>query len=114
MLKAQDVIQGKRIEWDAGWTEVAAAFLSIKRGTTASGLITYSASRTEATGHADVAWSIMHALAHEPLNTNKRRRSRYSPQQLDTGDPWQSENHGSRHNSATARARSRSAHRNRC
>ncbi|HIE1734136.1 TPA: terminase large subunit domain-containing protein [Pseudomonas aeruginosa] len=78
VLKAQDVIQGKRIEWDAGWTEVAAAFLSIKRGTTASGLITYSASRTEATGHADVAWSIMHALAHEPLNTNKRRRSRYS------------------------------------
>ncbi|MFO6973781.1 terminase, partial [Pseudomonas aeruginosa] len=64
VLKAQDVIQGKRIEWDAGWTEVAAAFLSIKRGTTASGLITYSASRTEATGHADVAWSIMHALAH--------------------------------------------------
>lgn len=78
VLKAQDVIQGRRIEWDAGWTEVAAAFLSIKRGTTASGLITYSASRTEATGHADVAWSIMHALAHEPLNTNKRRRSRYS------------------------------------
>ncbi|MNU10278.1 hypothetical protein D3C72_2573400 [compost metagenome] len=32
VLKAQDVIQGKRLEWDAGWTEVAAAFLSIKRG----------------------------------------------------------------------------------
>lgn len=78
VLKAQDTIQGSRIEWDAGWSEVAAAFLSIKRGTTASGQITYSASRTEATGHADVAWAIMHALAHEPLNTNKRRRSRYA------------------------------------
>ncbi|WP_271105119.1 terminase large subunit domain-containing protein [Pseudomonas tohonis] len=77
VLKAQDTIQSGRIEWDAGWTEIAAAFLSIKRGTTASGLITYSASRTEATGHADVAWAVMHALANEPLNTNKRRRSRY-------------------------------------
>jgi len=78
VLKAQDTIQGSRIEWDAGWTEIAQAFLSIKRGTTNSGQITYSASRTEATGHADVAWAIMHALAHEPLNTNKRRRSRYA------------------------------------
>ncbi|MGP3790281.1 terminase large subunit domain-containing protein [Pseudomonas sp. B392_1p] len=78
VLKAQDTIQGSRIEWDAGWSEVAAAFLTIKRGTTASGQITYSASRTEATGHADVAWAIMHALAHEPLNINKRRKSRYA------------------------------------
>ena len=77
VLKAQDTIQGSRIEWDAGWTDVAQAFLTIKRGTTGSGQITYSASRTDATGHADIAWAIMHALANEPLNTNKRRRSRY-------------------------------------
>lgn len=77
VLKAQDTIQGSRIEWDAGWTDVAQAFLTIKRGATNSGQITYSASRTDATGHADIAWAIMHALANEPLNTNKRRRSRY-------------------------------------
>ena len=77
VLKAQDTIQGSRIEWDAGWTDIAQAFLTIKRGATGSGQITYSASRTDATGHADIAWAIMHALAHEPLNTNKRRRSRY-------------------------------------
>ncbi|OLF56552.1 terminase large subunit domain-containing protein [Pseudomonas chlororaphis] len=77
VLKAQDTIQGSRIEWDAGWTDIAQAFLTIKRGTTGSGQVTYSASRTDATGHADIAWAIMHALAHEPLNTNKRRRSRY-------------------------------------
>ncbi len=80
VLKAQDTITGSRIEWDAGWSDVAAAFLTIKRGTTNSGQITYSASRTDATGHADIAWAIMHALAHEPLNTNKRRRSRYAMQ----------------------------------
>ncbi|MGO4366658.1 terminase large subunit domain-containing protein [Pseudomonas sp. PAB10] len=78
VLKAQDTIQGSRIEWDAGWSDIAQAFLTIKRGTTNSGQVTYSASRTDATGHADVAWSIMHALAHEPLNTNKQRRSRYT------------------------------------
>ncbi|WP_342653531.1 terminase family protein [Pseudomonas sp. F3-2] len=78
VLKAQDTIQGSRIEWDAGWNDIAQAFLTIKRGTTGSGQVTYSASRTDATGHADVAWSIMHALANEPLNTNKSRRSRYA------------------------------------
>ncbi|ANY90451.1 terminase large subunit domain-containing protein [Pseudomonas putida] len=77
VLKAQDVIQAGRIEWDAGWTDIAQAFLTIKRGTTNGGQITYSASRTEATGHADIAWAVMHALHNEPLNTNKRRRSRY-------------------------------------
>ncbi|WP_422402800.1 terminase large subunit domain-containing protein [Pseudomonas sp. GZD-209] len=77
VLKAQDVIQAGRIEWDAGWTDIAQAFLTIKRGTTNGGQITFSASRTEATGHADIAWSIMHALYNEPLNTNKRRKSRY-------------------------------------
>lgn len=95
VLKAQDTIQGSRIEWDAGWTDIAQAFLTIKRGTTGSGQITYSASRTEATGHADIAWAIMHALANEPLNTNKRRRSRYitsgthaqSPTQTAPGHP---------------------------
>lgn len=78
VLKAQDTIQGSRIEWDAGWNDIAAAFLTIKRGATASGQITYSASRTDATGHADIAWAIMHALANEPLNTNRKRRSRWS------------------------------------
>ncbi|MGZ0703810.1 terminase large subunit domain-containing protein [Pseudomonas piscis] len=77
VLKAQDTIQGSRIEWDAGWTDIAQAFLTIKRGTTGSGQVTYSASRTDATGHADIAWAVMHALHNEPLNTNKRRRSRY-------------------------------------
>lgn len=78
VLKAQDTIQGRRIEWDAGWNDIAAAFLTIKRGATTSGQITYSASRTDATGHADIAWAVMHALAHEPLNVHKKRRSRWS------------------------------------
>ena len=78
VLKAQDTIQKGRIEWDAGSNDISQAFLSIKRGTTGSGQVTYSASRTDANGHADVAWSIMHALHYEPLNVGSRRRSRYT------------------------------------
>ncbi|MEB0090058.1 terminase family protein [Pseudomonas sp. CCI4.2] len=78
VLKAQDTIQGRRIEWDADWNDIASAFLTIKRGATGSGQITYSASRTDATGHADVAWAVMHALANEPLNIHKKRKSRWS------------------------------------
>lgn len=78
VLKAQDTIQGRRIEWDASWNDIASAFLTIKRGATTSGQITYSASRTDATGHADIAWAVMHALANEPLNVNKKRKSRWS------------------------------------
>ncbi|MBB6158505.1 hypothetical protein HDC30_005763 [Pseudomonas sp. JAI115] len=78
VLKAQDTIQTRRIEWDASWNDVAAAFLTIKRGTTGSGLITYSAARTDTTGHADIAWAVMHALYNEPLNINKKRKSRWS------------------------------------
>lgn len=77
VLKAQDVIRAGRIEWEASWTDIAQAFLTIKRGTTGGGQITFSASRTDATGHADIAWAVMHALYNEPLNTNKRRSSRY-------------------------------------
>ncbi|MFW5487361.1 MAG: terminase large subunit domain-containing protein [Desulfovibrio sp.] len=65
--KAQDVIRSGRITWDAGQTDIAHAFLTIRQTTTANGNITYAANRTNETGHADVAWAIMHALHNEPL-----------------------------------------------
>lgn len=73
VLKTQDVIESRRIEWDAEHTDIAQAFLQIHQTTTASDQITYAANRTSATGHADVAWAIMHALSNEPLNRNQRR-----------------------------------------
>ncbi|NMY03716.1 terminase [Pseudomonas sp. WS 5059] len=102
VLKAQDTIQGSRIEWDAGWNDIAQAFLTIKRGATASGQITYSASRTDATGHADVAWAVMHALANEPLNTNKQRRSRYTLSGSGSHGQAKSKAPGSRSTQATS------------
>jgi len=68
VMKAQAVIYNGRFEYDAGAKEVAAAFMSIRKTVTASGnAITYSAGRTDESGHADLAWAIMHALDNEPL-----------------------------------------------
>lgn len=67
VLKAREVIEEQRLEWDAAETDIAHAFLTIRQTTTDKGQITYAAGRTPTTGHADVAWAIMHALAAEPL-----------------------------------------------
>ncbi|MDD5699029.1 MAG: terminase family protein [Victivallaceae bacterium] len=65
VLKAQQVIGANRIEWNIDWSDIAAGFLHIHRGVTQSGQISYFADRSDATGHADAAWAIMHALSHE-------------------------------------------------
>lgn len=78
VLKAMDVINKGRLEFDAGWTDFAASFMAIKKTTTASGRqITFEAGRSEETSHADLAWACMHALSNEPLEgrsaTNQSR-----------------------------------------
>lgn len=103
VLKAQDTIQKGRIEWDAGWNDIAQAFLTIKKGTTGSGQVTYSASRTDATGHADIAWSIMHALHYEPLNVGRRRRSTYATTTGTNNGQAQNRTAGNARTTATAR-----------
>lgn len=68
VLKAQAVIRAGRLEFEAGDTEVAAAFMSVKRELTASQKsVTYTAGRNSQTGHGDLAWASMHALQNEPL-----------------------------------------------
>ncbi|MGL4448708.1 MAG: terminase ATPase subunit family protein [Shewanella sp.] len=68
VMKAQDVMNKGRLEFDSGMTDLAAAFMSIRRGVTAGGKMpTFEASRSEETSHADIAWATMHALLHEPL-----------------------------------------------
>lgn len=68
VLKALDVVSKGRMEFDAGWTDMAAAFMAIKKTTTPSGRqVTFEAGRSEEISHADLAWATMHALANEPL-----------------------------------------------
>lgn len=68
VLKAQDIIRGRRFQFDAGWTDVATAFMAIKKTMTESQRqITYKAARSEEGGHADLAWAFMHAMHKEPI-----------------------------------------------
>jgi uncharacterized protein YjcR len=68
VLKAYDVIHKGRLEFDAGWTDMAQSLMAIRKTITASGRqFTYTAGRTESTGHADLAWALFHALHNEPL-----------------------------------------------
>ncbi len=66
-VEALEVMGEGRLEWDAAETEIGHAFMTIRQVVTGSGQITYAAGRTASTGHADVAWAIMHGLAAEPL-----------------------------------------------
>ncbi|GHU34871.1 oxidoreductase [Betaproteobacteria bacterium] len=68
VLKALDVLNRGRLEFDAGWTDVAQSFMAIRKATTDSGRqMTFNANRSQDVSHADLAWATMHALAHEPL-----------------------------------------------
>ncbi|SFB30861.1 terminase ATPase subunit family protein [Azotobacter beijerinckii] len=68
VMKAWDVIHNGRLEFDAGWTDLASSMMAIRKTMTASGRqFTYTAGRNQETGHADLAWALMHALHNEPL-----------------------------------------------
>lgn len=68
VLKAYDVIMAGRLEYDAGWIDLTQSLMAIKKTMTAGGRqMTYKANRTEETGHADLAWALLHALHNEPL-----------------------------------------------
>jgi hypothetical protein len=74
VMKATDVMTNGRLEFDAGWTDLAAAFMAIRKTITASGRhVTYSASRSDDVGHADLAWALMHSLIYEPLTGPQAR-----------------------------------------
>lgn len=76
VLKMLDVMGNQRLEFDAGWTEVSASFMAIKKTVTEkSKQPTYQAGRSEETSHADLAWAIMHAVQHEPLEGRTERNS---------------------------------------
>lgn len=78
VMKAADVVESKRIEWDQDEKAIAASFMAIRKTTTASGnAMTFVADRSAETGHAEAAFAIMHALDNEPLNYENKLQSRW-------------------------------------
>ncbi|WP_392565152.1 terminase family protein [Utexia brackfieldae] len=70
VLKMQDIIRKRRLEFDAGWSDLAQSFMAIRKTLTASQRqITYVADRNEEISHADIAWATMHAVYNEPLES---------------------------------------------
>ncbi len=68
VMKAWDVVNKGRLEFDAGWTDVAQSLMAIRKTITPGGRqFTYTAGRNDNTGHADLAWALFHALHNEPL-----------------------------------------------
>ena len=72
VLKAQNVFRNRRIEMDLGWTDMAAALMSIHPEITKGGRqITYVARRSADTGHGDLGWALLHVLWCEPLDISE-------------------------------------------
>lgn len=70
VLKAKQLISHGRLEFDNGMFDIAHAFMTIHQDTTGTGRqVTYRASRTATTGHADLAWAVMHAISKEPIQS---------------------------------------------
>lgn len=66
VMKAINVIANKRIEFDENATKIASSFINIRKKVVGDN-ISYATNRTATTGHADIAWAIMHGLLYEPL-----------------------------------------------
>ena len=67
-LRAKELFQKRRLNFDAGLTTVAKAFLSIKKAmTSGGGNKTLVTSRSAENGHGDLAWAIMNGLEKAPI-----------------------------------------------
>jgi uncharacterized protein YjcR len=76
VLKGIDSFNKGRVEFDAGWIDLAQSFMAIRKTTTASGgQMTFKADRSEAVSHADLAWAVLHVLYHEPLEGARTQNS---------------------------------------
>ncbi|HHN8431893.1 TPA: terminase large subunit domain-containing protein [Morganella morganii] len=78
VLKMIDLVDDQRLEWNEEQKEILASFLGIRHTMTGKGgAMTFVADRSKETGHADVFFATSHAVANEPLNNEKQRKSKY-------------------------------------
>lgn len=79
VMKMIDIVEAKRLQFDAEHKDIAMAFMAIKRVPTASGnAMTFKAERSETTGHADAFWAISHAIVNEPLDHSTPTKSTWA------------------------------------
>ncbi|TOE34589.1 terminase large subunit domain-containing protein [Vibrio parahaemolyticus] len=79
VMKMIDIVEAKRLQFDAEHKDIAMAFMAIKRVPTASGnAMTFKAERSQTTGHADAFWAISHAIINEPLDHSTPTKSTWA------------------------------------
>lgn len=67
-LRAKELLERRRLQFDAGKLIVAKSFLSIKKAlTSGQGHKTLVTTRSAETGHGDIAWAIMNGLENAPI-----------------------------------------------
>lgn len=67
VLRAKELFDRRKLHFDAGYTDIAKAFIAIKQAVTSGGNLTFVAKRSQETGHSDIAWAIMNALEKAPI-----------------------------------------------
>ena len=69
VYKAKKVIRDGRLQYPAEWTDLTNSFMAIRPKVTRGGqTVTFVASRSGNTGHADLAFATMHILFNEALD----------------------------------------------
>lgn len=69
VYKAKKVIRDGRLQYPAEWSDLTNSFMAIRPKVTRGGqTVTFVASRSGNTGHADLAWATMHVLFNEALD----------------------------------------------
>lgn len=87
VFKAKKVIADGRLQFASHWRDVVNSFMAIRPKVTRSGqTVTFVASRSGDTGHADLAWATMHVLFNEALDPDCRRDAQHSGDFLMTED----------------------------
>lgn len=72
VLRAKELFSRRKLHFDAGYTDIAKAFIAIKQAVTSSGSsMTFVAKRSQSTGHSDVAWAILNALDRAPMSSTQ-------------------------------------------
>lgn len=67
-LRAKELFERRRLNFDASQIIIAKSFLSIKKAmTSGQGAKTLVTTRSAETGHGDIAWAVMNALEYAPI-----------------------------------------------
>lgn len=63
VIKTKSLVYNRQLEYDASWNDLTLSLMTISKEVTPSGRhVSYQTSRTDETGHGDVAWGLMNAI----------------------------------------------------